>query len=103
MLAGSAAAAGFVTGTEDVPLMDGLVEAAEGGMAFDTPTGRVIEVLAAGALAPAAIAAFYAEALPQLGWRPGKGLTFEREGERLTITIQDRGTASTVRFLISPL
>ena len=59
----------FVAGLEDLPLMPGLDAVREAGVWFDTPQGRIVEAYATGPVTRGAIEAFYAETLPQLGWR----------------------------------
>ena len=77
------AAAGFLGGVEDLPLMAGLTEVTEARMVFDKPAGRIVEAFAVGQLEPEAVRVFYRQALPQLGWARLEGLRFEREGEIL--------------------
>ncbi len=99
---GSDAAGGFVTGVEDLPLIAGLIEDADAGLVFDKPSGRIVEAYAAGALARADVVAFYAQTLPELGWRHVDELAFVREGEALHIVIAGDDGAITVRFSLSP-
>jgi len=107
LLSASPAAAqtpAFVTGTEDLPLMTGLAEQAEGRMVFDSPNGRIVEVSARGAVSRQAVLSFYAETLPQLGWQrlaPGR---FQREDEILKLEFPgDASGQTTVRFTLSPV
>ena len=95
-------AGAFVSGTEDLPLMAGLVESPEAGLVFDKPEGRIVEAWASGAVERGAVEAFYAETLPALGWIPAGALEFTREDEALRITITEEGGAVTVRFSLSP-
>lgn len=82
------ASAPFASVLEDVPLPPGFVETTA-PVWFDGRGGRVALVTAAGDAAPARVAAFYAAALPALGWvEAGQGgLTFVRGGERLEVAI----------------
>jgi hypothetical protein len=79
----------FLDGLVDVPLAPGLSSAAEGGLAFEGPEGRILiaTVVAEGPSNP--VLDWYATALPGLGWRPtlaqDGGLAFTRGGERLEI------------------
>jgi hypothetical protein len=93
---------GFVGGVEDLPLMPGLVEVPEARVVFDKPGGRIVEAFAVGSVATAAVRNFYAQALPQLGWRPAGGDRYLREDEVLALDIGADGDAATVRFSISP-
>ena len=96
------AADGFVSGAEDLPLMAGLTEDEGANLVFDKPDGRIVEAWATGALSRAAVAAFYAETLPELGWRRRDAASWAREGERLRIDITGGDDALTVHFSISP-
>ena len=97
-----ARAEGFVTGIDDLPLAPGLAEVQGSDTVFDTAAGRIVEVFAVGQVAPEAVAGFYRDALPQLGWQPIGNLAFEREGEKLSIALQQKGQDLTVRFSLTP-
>src|SRR5260221_11183721 len=60
--------AGFVAGTEDVPLMPGLRNEDGTLVVFDKPQGRIIEVEARGKGTRAPVEKSYATSLPALGW-----------------------------------
>lgn len=98
----------FLSAIEDLPLMPGLVEAEEGGLLFDSPAGRIVEAYARGPVGRAAVLGFYAETLPQLGWRQRSETTFTREGEVLTLDFPEtaelaaRPSRLTVRFGLAP-
>ena len=83
--------------------MDGLKQSDDASVSFDSPSGRIIEAYAqSDETGKRKIAEFYDKTLPQLGWRrvpAGKGKTaaYAREGEILTISIDD-GTPASVRF-----
>ncbi|MGH6719497.1 MAG: hypothetical protein ACREER_09285 [Alphaproteobacteria bacterium] len=102
VLAVGARAAGFVSGTDDLPLMDGLAEIAGSGTVFDKPSGRFVEAYAAGPVSEDAVAGFYRESLPHLGWSPAGPLIFTREGERLSIVLTPTDAGLTVRFSLAP-
>lgn len=94
----------FVPGIEDLPLMPGLVEAPDTSVVFDTPSGRIVQTEATGQMSPERVLAFYAQTLPQLGWRSLEAGLFRREDEVLRIEfdkVGDRGM--TVRFALSPV
>lgn len=92
----------FVGGLEDLPLMDGLSEDRAAGLVFDKPDGRLVDAYASGPVAAEAVAAFYRDTLPQLGWRSLGPLVFEREGERLSIEIEGAAGDVLVRFHLAP-
>ena len=103
---GAAAAADksrdFVSGLEDLPLMPGLTEVEAGGVVFDKPGGRIVEAVAQGRLPSGKVQAFYADTLPQLGWRATAPGRFVRDGERLAISTAGDNGQLTVRFSIAP-
>jgi hypothetical protein len=103
LLAVPAAAQGFVDGIDDLPLMPGLAQTAEPSV-FDAPQGRVVETQAEGRVPQAAIVAFYARTLPQLGWRSATPTRFVREGEKLVLEFPPPGAAGAtiVRFFLTP-
>ncbi len=96
----------FVAGLEDLPLMPGLDAMRGAGVWFDSPQGRIVEAYATGAVTRGAIEAFYAETLPQLGWREAEAGTWLRDGEALKLEIVEppgiRGQTPVVRFALSP-
>jgi hypothetical protein len=98
----AALAQGFVAGTEDVPLMPGLQPVAGSALTFDKPQGRIVEAQASGPVTRAAVNTFYAQTLPQLGWRPAGGDAWRREGETLRIDFHGHDGALTVGFTLAP-
>jgi len=98
----AARAAGFVAGTEDVPLMPGLAPMAGSALTFDKPEGRIVEAQASGKVTRAAVQQFYAAALPQLGWTPAGAETWRREHETLRLDYKGRDGELTVGFTLSP-
>lgn len=102
VVSGDAGAAEFVAGTVDLPMMPGLEGAADGPVVFDSPAGRIVESWASGAVSRDAVARFYAESLPQLGWRRQDDGTYRRESEVLTIETTSTAAGVAVRFQIAP-
>lgn len=86
----------FLTAIADIPLAAGLGEKPE-PMIFESEQGRVVRVSAEGSVDGAAIASFYAQTLPALGWKPAQDGSYERENERLTIRIREPANNSPVR------
>ena len=94
----------FMSGFEDLPLMNGLKQSEDTALTFDSPGGRIIEAYAqSDEIEKQKIMDFYDKTLPQLGWtrlkKKSKSNSFSyiREGEELTISVDD-GTPATVRF-----
>ena len=94
--------ADFVAGTEDVPLMPGLVPVEGASLVFDKPEGRIIEAQARGKLDRAKVREFYGAALPQLGWSAAGANAWRREGELLRLDFRGRDGDLTVGFTLSP-
>lgn len=94
----------------DLPLMPGLTQIDEAGLAFDKPDGRIVEAYAGGAVDRQAVRSFYRETLPQLGWERAGGDAYAREGERLKLEFlgADGGVGTgggdglTLRFVLTP-
>ncbi len=99
--AGAAAAQDFFASVDDLPLMAGLTEIPEAALMYDKPGGRIAEVMARGPVSRADIVRFYAQSLPQLGWRVTNG-GFERDGEMLTITYRADGGDTVVHLRLNP-
>ena len=97
-----AGAADFLQSLEDVPLMDGLVEAPQETVYFDTPSGRIVETYAVGMVTRESVIDFYSASLPSLGWQQKSPTQFEREGENLTIYFEKQEDTALVRFSLSP-
>lgn len=103
----------FLGAIEDLPLMPDLVEIIGGTMSFDSPSGRIVEVLTMGPVEEQAVKDYYGATLPQLGWTEGPEGRFTREGEVLKLEFPQTlsGPASqssggvpeiSVLFLLSP-
>jgi hypothetical protein len=95
------AAASFVPGIEDLPLMPGLRPVEPASTYFDSPAGRIVIAYAGGPLERPAILAFYATTLPQLGWTRAGNTDYRRDGETLRIEIGE-AKPPLVRFTLSP-
>ncbi|MDZ7712173.1 MAG: hypothetical protein U5L06_03200 [Rhodovibrio sp.] len=93
---------GYVADVADLPLMDGLEEVSEAGMAFDKPSGRIVEAYAHGAVETAAVRRFYRRTLPQLGWQRLGPDRFAREDEELEIDYLGADGDLTVRYTLQP-
>ena len=95
----------FISVIEDLPLMPGLSEDADGAMSFDTANGRIAETIASGQVVPENVLGYYKGALPQLGWKRLTAKRYRREDEVLIIDItKDDGGAVPVmvHFRLSP-
>lgn len=103
----AAETASFVTGMGDVPAMPGLRTAENGALVFDKPGGRIVESVMQGAVERKAVLGFYAQTMPQLGWKRVGDTRFERDGEVLRLefpggTAAGKAGTTTVRFVLKP-
>ena len=97
-----AAAAAFFTAVDDLPLMPGLIEPPGAGAVIAKPEGRIAELFAAGPVERAAVENFYADTLPQLGWRKAADGSWRREEESLRLEVRGQNGRSEVRISIAP-
>ena len=102
VLSAPANAQDFVPGFEDLPLMPGLTPIAGSGHVFDSPTGRLVESHARGAVTRADVIAFYWESLVALGWSETGPGQFRRENEILRIEASGRDGNLQVLFRLAP-
>lgn len=100
--AGALAGERFLSAIADLPLMDGLTETPNSAVVFSKPEGRIVEVAAEGAVARAAVVAFYRRTLPQLGWRLAGDGAFVRERERLSLEFSRTAGRLVVQFSLTP-
>ncbi len=96
---------GYFAGIDDLPLAPGMVERPGERTSFETVAGRIEARGAAGRASREAVALFYAQALPQLGWQPQRDGGYARGGERLGLEFssppEDAGLLL-LRILITP-
>jgi hypothetical protein len=79
----------FISGTEDIPLMERLQESEASAQAtFSSPQGKILSTVLHGTVSPNEIFAYYNGVLPNLGWvKKGIGL-YVREREKLKFEIK---------------
>ncbi len=94
----TAADPAFIAGLNDVPLMPGLAPQGE-TLVFDKPGGRIAEASFAGAVSMEAVRRFYADTLPQLGWRAAGRDHYVRDQEELTLHV---GGKAALRVVVEP-
>ena len=92
----------FVAGIADLPLISGLYLVNEETVIFEKPAGRLVQAIAKGHRTKEAFWQFYNETLPQLGWRIDERENFVRDGESLSIKVEERGPQIIVRFTVVP-
>ena len=92
----------FFQAIEDLPVAPGLMEAADEGVSFDSPRGRIATVVAFGTGDKATYSGFYAKALPALGWKRLSENNYRRDGEAMSLEFKWRGSRTEVRIRVVP-
>ena len=103
VLLSAAPAAGqtaFISGLNDVPQMPGLTPLGD-PLVFDKPGGRIAEAVFTSRQGADAVARFYADTLPQLGWRAAGKDRYVRDREELALHLSGAGGA-TLRIVLQP-
>jgi hypothetical protein len=96
------AAAKFVSGFDDLPLMSNMTEIPDTDVSFDTTAGRIIIAFARSPDGPETIRAFYRTVLSQLGWQKQTETAFTREDEVLSFDYLTDGSDTVIRFSLLP-
>ena len=86
----------------DVPMMAGFEVETGLGFAFDSVDGRIVMIYTSGDVASSMVAAYYAQALPPLGWEAAGALVWRRGAERLTITQVETAPLTLWKIAITP-
>lgn len=93
----------FFSKMQDIPVMPGLRELEDQAFVFDKPQGRIVESLALfDGMPPPRILDFYAQTLPQLGWRLVSPARFVRGEESLEMSFEDQGSETLFKIIIHP-
>ncbi len=84
-------AVSFIEGLEDIPIMDDMRQVQDDSIAFGNEESRLVEVYLEGNdLEFGSVAKFYADTLPQMGWKRQpdayeNSLVFFRDGEQIEV------------------
>jgi hypothetical protein len=103
MLLAAPALAAYSYVIEDLPLMPGMAEKSDTAIVFENPGARVLETTLKIKASPEAVAKFYSETLPQLGWTENSPRRFIRESEELEISMERAGEDTVVCISVAPL
>jgi len=97
----------FFAGSQDIPVMPGLIELEGRSFSYDKPEGEITQIVAQMDGVNSEQVLFYYDAiLPQFGW--GKvskvfdGANFFREDEYLDISFDVDGAQSLVKIMVRP-
>lgn len=99
---GNGNASGFVPSIPDVPLPEAFEVDPTTGSFFDSAEGRISEMYAAGFKSPEEVKDFYEEVMPQFGWKKIDQLTYQKEGEILTIEPEKGKYLTTIKYNLRP-
>lgn len=93
----------FFSVIPDMPIMAGLTELPDQGVAFDKPEGRIIESVAAiEAVVPEEVRKYYTSVLPEMGWTPAGEGVYTRQGERLQLSFETNEGRKFLRVMLAP-
>ena len=94
----------FTKVIDDLPLMPGLQLVEDEDVLFSAPgSGRIAETNAVGPVDIDAVYNFYKKSLPHLGWKVVNAHTYEREGEKLSISAHANNKITLVNFSVKPV
>lgn len=93
----------YVNGIEDLPVPEGFVEQKDHTLIYDTLSGQVIEALYEGQSTLKDIKNYYADTLPELGWKKVAMSLYEREDEQLQLKLsREDGNRVAISFTLRP-
>lgn len=94
----------FFEALYDVPVMPGLEEVKDQAMLFDKPDGRIASIVAVSEkLSAADISRFYADSLPQLGWKKTSENQYVRAKDQLNMEVVKKPPLTIVHFTLQPV
>jgi len=93
----------YVPGTEDLPVYQGFQPIETENIVYDSESGRIIDA-AYSRIGDDKndVINFYAEALPQLGWKKRKTSEYIRDGETLKLSVIKKQGTLYLKFVIRP-
>ncbi len=92
----------FLPDIEGVPIYEGFAVNEDKRSFYDSPDGKVAEIVIEGEADGDAVSAFYAETLPQLGWEQQKEGGFKRGKEALDLEVSTHAHRVAVKFSLQP-
>lgn len=93
----------FFSVIPDMPIMAGLTELPDQGVAFDKPEGRIIESVAAiESGTQDTVKKYYDSVLPQLGWAKLQEGVYVRQAERLQLSFEANEGRKFLRVMLAP-
>ncbi len=87
---------------DDIPVMDSMKIEPELSFGFDSPSGRIIMLIATSSDSRESIEKFYSEVMPQLGWKIS-GKQYQRGQEKFQFISSNNLNGLIWRLSITPL
>ena len=87
---------------DDIPVMDTMNIEPEFSFSFDSPSGRIVILIATSSDYKEQIMQFYRQVMPQLGWKE-KDKQYERGDEKFQIVFSNNQDSLIWRLSITPL
>ena len=91
---------GFVVGTSDIPLLEGMENVKDSLIIFDKPYGRIVVAETEGDINLQRVKDFYFDILPNLGWKMNLQGKYQREKESLEISFDERNGKVIVKITL---
>ena len=91
----------FVPGTEDIPLMPGLIVDENETVSFDTPAGQIVNIQAFSSQSGKDVRTFYHNTLTEMGWHAQNNTTYQRDFDELILTITSQQAQTLVHFQLT--
>ena len=91
----------FVPGIKGLPIIPGFAVIPETQVVFNSAIGRIVEVSLSGRLSATKVLLYYADTLPQLGWKRASKYKFIRDSEVLKLSVfQRKENIVNIRFSV---
>ena len=87
---------------DDIPVMDSMKVEPEFSFSFDSPSGRIVILIATSSSHKKEITQFYRQVMPQLGWKV-KDNQYERGDEKFQLVSSNNQDSLIWRLSITPL
>ena len=97
----AAMAQDFIPGTEDIPLMNGLIIDDNETVSFDTPAGQIMTIVANTSKSQNQVLSFYATTLTSMGWQKITPYFFQRGQDELSLSTTKNGGKIQVKFQLT--
>lgn len=87
---------------DDIPVMDSMKVEPEFSFSFDSPSGRIVILIATSSSHKKQVTQFYRQVMPKLGWKV-KDKQYERGDEKFQLVPSNNQDSEIWRLSITPL